>query len=121
MAHFAKIENGIVTQVIVVSNDKAPGEFPASEAPGAAFCSSLLGGGEWKQTSYNGNFRVRYAGVGFEYSEEHDAFIAPKPFDSWVLNLENLVYEAPVPYPNDGKVYEWDEDIINWVEVTIEE
>jgi hypothetical protein len=120
MAHFAKIENGIVTQVIVVSNDKAPGEFPESEAPGVAFCQSLFGG-EWKQTSYNSNFRVRYAGIGFSYNEEHDAFIAPKPYPSWILNLETLDWEAPIPYPEDGKVYVWNEDILNWEEIEIEE
>jgi hypothetical protein len=119
MAHFAKIESGIVTQVIVVANDKAPGEFPESEAPGVAFCQSLFGG-EWKQTSYNGNFRVRYAGIGYEYNEEHDAFIAPKPFDSWILNLETLDWHAPVAYPNDGKLYNWDENTLNWVEIIFE-
>lgn len=118
MAHFAKIENNIVTQVIVVDNDKAPGEFPYSEAPGVEFCKRLLGqDSEWKQTSYNGNFRVRYAGVGYEYNLEHDAFIAPKAFDSYILNLETLVYEPPIAYPEDGKPYEWNEDIFNWVEI----
>lgn len=120
MAHFAKIENGIVTQVIVVSNDKAPGEFPESEAPGAAFCSNLLGGGEWKQTSYNNNFRVRFAGIGYEYSSEHDVFIAPSPYESWVLNLETFEYEAPVEMPADEKAYDWDEDTLSWVEIIIE-
>ena len=119
MAHFAQIENGIVTQVIVIANDKAPGEFPESEAPGAAFCSSLLGG-EWKQTSYNSNFRVRYAGVGYEYSSEHDAFIPPKPFDSWILNLETLDWYAPIEYPNDGKIYNWDEVTLSWIEIIIQ-
>lgn len=76
MAHFAKIENGIVTQVIVIGNDKAPGEFPYSEAPGVEYCKSLFGQNtEWKQTSYNGNFRVRFAGIGYSYSEEYDEFI----------------------------------------------
>lgn len=76
MAHFAKIENGIVTQVIVVSNDKAPGEFPESEAPGAEFCSNLLGG-EWKQTSYNSSFRAKFAGIGDLYDADLDEFIIP--------------------------------------------
>lgn len=116
MAHFAKIENGIVTQVIVIANDKAPGEFPESEIPGAEFCSNLLGG-EWKQTSYNSNFRKRYAGIGYEYNSEHDAFIAPKQFNSWILNLEKLEYEAPIPYPDDGFDYEWNEDSTSWVKI----
>ena len=89
MAHFAKIENNIVTQVIVVSNDDAPGDFPQSEAIGAEFCSNLLGG-KWKQTSYNGNFRVRYAGIGYTYSEEYDAFIPPKPTEDAIFNEETL-------------------------------
>lgn len=120
MAHFCKIENGIVTQVIVIANDKAPGEFPSSEEPGSAFCNSLIEG-DWKQTSYNNNFRVRYAGIGYEYSSEHDAFIAPKPFDSWVLNLEKLEYEAPIEYPDDEFEYEWSEDNIEWVKIEIEQ
>ena len=96
MAHFAKIENGIVTQVIVVSNDNAPGEFPESEAPGVEFCKRIFGEDtEWKQTSYNGNFRVRYAGIGYTYSSEHDAFIAPKPTEDAVLNLETLDWDIP--------------------------
>lgn len=121
MAHYAQLNNNNeVIQVIVVSNDNAPGEFPESEAPGAAFCSNLLGG-EWKQTSYNGNFRKRYAGIGFTYSPEYDAFIAPKPFDSWVLNLETLDWKAPIDYPQDGKIYEWDEDSTSWIEIQEEE
>lgn len=76
MAHFARIEDNVVIQVIVVSNEDAPGEFPESEAPGIAFCQSLFGG-EWKQTSYNGNFRGLFAGVGFEYDAELDEFIIP--------------------------------------------
>jgi len=94
LAHFARIENGVVAQVIVVSNEKAPGEFPDSEAPGAAFCSNLLGG-EWKQTSYNSNFRVRYAGIGYEYSEQYDAFIPPKPTEDAVFNEETLDWDVP--------------------------
>jgi hypothetical protein len=90
VAHFAKIENNIVTQVIVVADDDCGGGiFPQSDAIGAEFCSNLLGG-EWKQTSYNGNFRVRYAGIGFAYSEEYDAFIPPKPTDDAIFNEETL-------------------------------
>jgi hypothetical protein len=97
VAHFAKIENGIVTQVIVVSNDNAPGEFPQSEAPGVAFCKRLFGEDtEWKQTSYNGNFRVRYAGIGFEYSEQYDAFIPPKPTEDAIFNEETLDWEIQI-------------------------
>ncbi len=78
MAHFAQIENNIVTRVIVVSdNDCNGGNFPDSEAYGAQFCSSLFGG-EWKQTSYNGNFRGVYAGIGYSYDETLDKFIEPE-------------------------------------------
>ena len=78
MAHFAKIDNGIVSQVIVVSNDDcAGGNFPASEAAGQAFIASLGLAGEWKQTSYNANFRNKYAGIGDTYDAVNDVFVAP--------------------------------------------
>ena len=78
MAHFAKVENGIVSQVIVVSNDDcAGGDFPASEAAGQAFIASLGLAGEWRQTSYNGNFRGKYAGIGDIYDAVNDVFVAP--------------------------------------------
>jgi len=125
MAHFAKINknSGRVERVIVVSNnDCGGGDFPESEAIGQAFIKNVLGDtGTWKQTSYNNNFRVRYAGVGYTYNETHDAFIPPKPYHSWVLNETSLLWNAPVPMPNDGKVYEWNEVIVNWVEVILPE
>jgi hypothetical protein len=77
MAHFAKVDNNIVGQVIVVANsDCGGGDFPASEPVGQAFIASLGIEGEWLQTSYSGSFRGRYAGIGFEYSEESDTFVA---------------------------------------------
>lgn len=80
MAHFAKVDNGIVSQVIVVSNDDcAGGDFPASEAAGQAFIASLGLAGEWRQTSYNGNFRGKYAGIGDIYDAVNDVFVAPTP------------------------------------------
>ena len=125
MAHFAKINknSGRVERVIVVSNnDCGGGDFPESEAIGQAFIKNVLGDtGTWKQTSYNNNFRVRYAGVGYTYNETHDAFIPQKPYHSWVLNETSLLWNAPVPMPNDGKVYEWNEVIVNWVEVILPE
>jgi hypothetical protein len=125
MAHFAKINknSGRVERVIVVSNnDCGGGDFPESEAIGQNFIDSVLkDSGTWKQTSYNNNFRVRYAGVGYTYDEEHDAFIPPKPYPSWVLNETSLLWNPPVPMPNDGKVYEWNESIVNWVEVVMPE
>lgn len=115
MAHFARIENGIVTQVIVVSNNDAPGDFPESEFIGAQFCSNLLGG-EWKQTSYNANFRIHYAGIGYAYSEELDAFIPQSPYPSWILDTEKLDWFPPIEYPDLNKLYTWDEDSLSWIE-----
>ena len=78
MAHFARVENGIVQQVIVVSNDDcAGGDFPESEAAGQAFIASIGLSGEWRQTSYNNNFRGTYAGIGFTYDAVNDVFVAP--------------------------------------------
>jgi len=110
MSHFAKVENGIVTQVIVVEQD--------------VIDSGLFGEG-WVQTSYNthGNqhpegrpLRKNYAGIGFTYDSVRDAFIPPKTYDSWVLNEESCLWESPVPMPQDGKEYYWDEANVSWVE-----
>ena len=114
MSHFAKIENGLVTQVIVVGNaDTANAEGVELEHIGAAFCERLLGG-NWKQTSYNGKMRKNYAGIGYAYDAVRDAFIAPQPFPSWVLNEQSCQWEAPVPMPADGKMYSWDEELKAW-------
>ena len=120
MAHFAQIdENNIVTQVIVLADsDCGGGQYPEADPIGAAFCNNLLGG-IWKQTSYNNNFRKRYAGIGYTFDAEKDMFIAPQPYPSWTLDDEGD-WQAPVPYPDDGKVYEWDEENQTWVEVTDE-
>lgn len=118
MAHFAKIDNNIVTQVIVMADaDCAGGQFPESEAAGVVFCNKLLGG-TWKQTSYNSNFRKNYAGIGYSYDAQRDAFVPPKPFASWVLNEDTCLWSAPVAMPDDGKQYTWNEDAQNWAEVT---
>jgi hypothetical protein len=116
MAHFAQLnEFNIVQRVIVVSNSEClDTNGNESEAVGAAFCHNLLGG-RWIQTSYNNNIRVRYAGIGYKYDEVRDAFIAPQPYLSWVFDEETLDWKAPVPYPNDGNVYNWDENNLNWV------
>jgi hypothetical protein len=71
----------------------------------------------WVQTSYNNNFRVRYAGIGYSYNESLDAFISPKPHNSWILNETTADWEAPVPKPDDGNLYEWDENLGNWKEI----
>jgi hypothetical protein len=121
MAHFAQLDaNNIVTQVIVVSNkDTSDAEGVEKEHIGAAFCERLLGG-LWKQTSYNGNLRKNYAGIGYNYDSDRDAFIPPKPFNSWVLNEDTCLWDPPTAMPDDGKMYRWDEDTTSWVEIPAE-
>jgi len=106
MAHFAELdENNIVTRVLVTNN-----AFPNE---GYDWLIDNLGG-TWIQTSYNATIRFNYAGVGFTYDSERDAFISPKPYDSWLLVEETAQWEAPVPYPDDGLIYSWNEEIIDW-------
>jgi hypothetical protein len=123
MAHFAQLDaNNIVTQVIVVDNKEIadPHTGEEDEILGIAFCKKLLGG-KWVQTSYNGGIRKRYAGIGYSYNAALDAFVAPKPFASWVLNNESAEWEAPVAQPtltkkqqDDGSFYTWDEETTSW-------
>ena len=127
MAHFAKVNNGIVEQVIV-----AEPEFFDT------FVDSSPG--QWIQTSYNTRggvhynpetgepsadqtkaLRKNYAGIGFTYDSQKDAFIPPKPYSRWVLNETTCLWEAPTQYPNDGKIYTWDDEAGNWVEVPEQE
>ena len=117
MAHYAQIdENNIVTQVIVIDNkDTADANGVEKEYIGAAFCERLFGG-TWKQTSYNGNIRKNYAGIGYSYNADIDAFVAPKPYASWTLNA-NAQWQAPTAMPTDGKMYSWNEESQTWVEV----
>lgn len=117
MAHFAELDsNNVVTRVIVVDNkDTSDENGNEVEAIGIAFCQNLLGG-NWVQTSYNNNFRAHYAGVGYTYDAALDAFIPPKPYPSWVLNSQTCNWGAPVPNPDDGKAYDWDETTTSWVE-----
>ena len=116
MAHFAQIDqNNVVTQVIVVNNSECQVDGVESEAAGIAFCKSLFGADSfWVQTSYNGSIRKHYAGIGFTFDAGRDAFIAPKPFASWVLNETTCIWEAPVPYPVDGGPYVWNEELGQW-------
>lgn len=123
MAHFAKVVNNIVTKVIVAEPD---------------FFNTLLDSspGQWLQTSYNTRggihydpqtgapstdqskaLRKNYAGVGFKYDPILDAFYEPQPYPSWTLNQDTCMWESPVPYPNDGGIYDWDEDTQTWVVV----
>jgi len=121
MAHFAQLnDENLVTQVIVVANeDTADQDGVENEAIGIEFCTNLLGG-RWVQTSYNANIRKNYAGIGYKYDETLDAFIPPQPFESWTLNEETAQWEAPTPYPDDGKRYSWDEATTSWVEIVEE-
>lgn len=118
MAHFAKIDQfGYVVQVIVVDNkDTSDASGTEKESIGAAFCERLFGG-TWKQTSYNSRFRKNYAGIGYKYDEQLDAFVPPKPFASWVLNDFICQWDAPTPMPTDGKKYSWNETNTSWVEI----
>lgn len=116
MAHFAELDaNNVVLRVVVIANqDTADANGVEKEYIGAAFCERLFSG-TWKQTSYNGNFRKHYAGIGFTYDETRDAFIPPKPYPSWVLNEDTCLWDAPVPMPQDGQIYAWDEANQSWV------
>jgi hypothetical protein len=108
MSHFAKIDsNNIVENVIVAEQD-----FINSGAVGDSFL--------WVQTSYNGNFRGKYASMGDTWDKVNEVFISPQPYPSWVLNETSCIYEAPVPYPTDDLMYSWDEDTTSWVETTEE-
>lgn len=117
MAHYAFLnENNIVTEVIVGIDETELIEGLDPETWYGNFRGQTC-----KRTSYNGNIRKNYAGVGYTYDEARDAFIAPKPFDSWLLNEETCNWEAPTPMPIDGQKYVWVEDDLNWqlIETTI--
>ena len=119
MAHFAQLdEDNVVTQVIVVHNNDCQIDGVESETAGVNFCKNLFGlTSKWKQTSYNATIRKNYAGVGYKYDAQRDAFIAPQTFPSWVLNEDTCRWNAPVPYPENGKNYKWDESSALWVEI----
>jgi len=118
MAHFAQLDaNSIVQRVIVVDNDNIlDSDGNESEAVGIAYCQTLLGADTtWRQTSYNGNFRKNYAGIGYRYDADLDAFIAPQPFPSWSLNTTTCQWEAPKQIPTSNRPYTWDESLLRWV------
>lgn len=116
MGHYAKVVDGKVTQVIVAEAD---------------FFNTFVDTtpGQWIQTSYNTHggqhtqggtpLRKNYAGIGFSYDSQLDAFIPPQPFPSWLLNNDTCLWEAPTPKPNDDKFYKWEESSQSWVEVTV--
>jgi hypothetical protein len=113
MAHFAEIdENKVVTQVLVVPDEQ--------EHRGQDYLAVDLGlGGTWIQTSYNHNIRKQYAGIGYTYDEAADVFVAPQPFPSWTLD-ENHDWQAPKPRPEDGLMYSWNEETLDWEAVVYE-
>jgi hypothetical protein len=117
MAHFAKLdESNKVLAVHVVNNDVLLVDGVESEEAGINFLSDLHNHNMWKQTSYNASFRKNYAGIDYIYSEELDAFIPPKVFNSWVLDTILAQWKAPVDMPDDDKIYYWNEESISWVE-----
>ena len=105
MSHFAEIDNNNIVQRVIVAEQ----DFINSGAVGDSF--------RWVQTSYNNNFRKNYAGIGYTYDKARDAFIPPQPYPSWLLNEDTCLWNAPIPRPNDGKMYEWDEDTTSWKEI----
>ena len=115
MAHFAKLGTGnIITTVEVVSNDIA-----TTEQAGVDFLNNLYNTRDvWKQTSYNRNIRKNFAGIGYQYDQTRDAFIPIKPFNSWLLNETTCIWEAPIAKPDNENNYTWNEDIVNWVQVS---
>ena len=124
MAHFALIKDNIVELVIPVSNnDLKDSEGNEQEHLGIEFIHSMLGpDGTWLQTSYNNNIRKNYASVGFAYDSSRDAFIAPKPYASWVLNETTCRWEPPTPHPDDKNYYyEWDESTTSWSQLELPE
>ena len=122
MANFAEIgSEGIVQRVLVLSNERITQDGEEVEELGTAYLQNMFPDTDWVQTSYNDNFRKRYAGKGMKYDVERDAFIPPQPFPSWLLNEESLSWEAPFPKPDDDKYYQWDEESKSWVEIDMEQ
>jgi hypothetical protein len=108
MAHFAELnENNAVLRVLVTDNNDPNGD------EGYQWLIDNFGG-TWVKTSYNGNIRKNFAGIGFYYDETRDAFIPPKPFSSWILDEETCQWNSPTPYPNDSNFYFWDEETLSW-------
>lgn len=116
MAHYAFLDDeNLVTEVIVGIDET---ELIEGKNPEAWY--SEFRGQTCKRTSYNGTIRKNFAGIGFSYDSERDAFIAPKPFDSWELEEETCRWIAPIPYPSDGLIYSWNEEALDWQPVVFE-
>jgi hypothetical protein len=117
IAHYAFLDNeNIVTEVIVGID-----ETELIEGKNPEVWYGEFRGQTCKRTSYNGNYRKNYAGLGYKYDEALDAFVPPKPYESWVLNEDTALWEAPVAYPTDGAMYSWNEEDGSWDAVVIPE
>tara|TARA_R110002167_G_scaffold307822_1_gene512389 strand:- start:477 stop:845 length:369 start_codon:yes stop_codon:yes gene_type:complete len=116
MASFAKIglNNKVIEVLSVHDNELKDSNGVEQENLGIDFLTKLTGWAIWKQNSYNGNIRKNHAGIGYTYDEDRDAFIPPKPFNSWTLNETTCRWEAPVVKPNDGQIYNWNEETTSW-------
>ncbi len=118
MAHFAEInEDNIVTQVIVINNNELLIGEEELEEKGIDFCESLFGHRNWVQTSYNSNIRYNYAGIGYTWDPDNNAFYEPQPYPSWSLD-EAFIWQPPVAHPNDGELYTWNEENQAWDLIT---
>lgn len=119
MAHFAQLDdNNVVLQVIVVHDNELMDNGVELETKGIAFCQVLFPNTNWLQTSYNGNIRKNYAGIGYSYLPAPiDGFAPPRPYESWNLDADNCQWEPPVPLPSYDKQYIWNESILNWEEI----
>ena len=111
MAHFAELDsNNVVLRVVVIGNpDTSDENGVEKEEIGIAFCQKIFGGGNWVQTSYNARIRKNYAFLGGTYDPNRDAFIPPSPYSKWVLDEDTCDWVAPIPYPDDGNIYRWDD------------
>jgi hypothetical protein len=122
MAYFAKLGTGNIIENIISINNSVITDSNGIEQEqlGVDFINKLYNTRDvWKQTSYNNNFRKNYAGIGYSYDQSRDAFIAPKPFNSWILNEDTCKWESPIPYPTDGGLYNWNETSKTWDLTTI--
>jgi len=116
MAHFAKIglNNKVIEVIVVHNNELKDSNGVEQEVNGIDFLTKLTGWAIWKQTSYNASFRKHFAGIGYTYDEDKDAFIPNKPFNSWTLNQDTCIWEAPIAKPQDENTYSWNESTLTW-------
>ena len=120
MAHFAKLNKENIVEQIIVINDEVLLDENGIEQDhiGIDLCKYLYNYQNFKRTYMDGSIRKNYASIGYTYDENRNAFIPPKPFDSWTLNENSCLWEAPVAYPNDGQQYEWNEETTSWNLIT---